>query len=69
MGKSIYQQYGGGQTQSRDVGKAFDEFAKNFRGNPSQELEKLRTSGQIPPQAFAMADQIAKSVLARFSKK
>lgn len=69
MGKSIYQQYGGGHAQSRDVGKAFDEFAKNFQGNPSQELEKLRASGQIPPQAFAMAEQIAKSVLARFGKK
>lgn len=69
MGKSIYQQYDGGQTQNRDVGKAFDAFAKSFRGNPSQELEKLRASGQIPPQAFAMAEQIAKSVLARFGKK
>jgi hypothetical protein len=65
MGKSIFQDYRGKAPQNTNAPRNFDEFVKNFKGNPTEELQKLRSSGQMPPQLYnalaAMANNIIKS--------
>ena len=67
MGKSIFQDYGG-KRQNANVPRNFDEFVKNFKGNPTEELQKLRNSGQMPPQLYNVLAAMANNVIKNYKK-
>lgn len=73
MGKSLFKELGGNAPQNQqnqnDMGRSFDNFARNFKGDPNAELQRLRSSGQMPPQVFDTLYSMATSIVSRFRKK
>jgi parvulin-like peptidyl-prolyl isomerase len=73
MGKSLFKELGGNVPQNQqnqnDMGRSFDNFARNFQGDPNAELQRLRSSGQMPPQVFDTLYSMATSIVSRFRKK
>lgn len=68
MGKSIFQDYRGKAPKNANVPKTFDEFVKNFKGNPAEELQKLRNSGQMPPQLYNALAVMADNIIRNYKK-
>ena len=71
MTNPLFKELGGNRQQQQntpDMGKAFDQFARNFSGDPNVELQKLRQSGQMPPQIYNMLNQMANQIVKQFRK-
>lgn len=73
MGKSLFSEFGGKNqpapsAQNADMGRSFDNFARNFKGDPNAELARLRSSGQMPPQVYNTLYSMATQIVSRFKK-
>lgn len=61
----LYQQMGP-QNPYQNIMKQFEDFKKNFTGNPQQKIQQMLNSGQISQQQYNAAVQKAnmlKSIL------
>lgn len=72
MSKSLFSEFGKNQpapsAQNADMGRSFDNFARNFKGDPNAELARLRSSGQMPPQVYNTLYSMATQIVSRFKK-
>ena len=72
MGKSLFSEFGKNQpapsAQNADMGQSFDNFARNFKGDPNAELQRLRSSGQMTPEVYDKLYAMATQIVSRFRK-
>ena len=73
MGKSLFSEFGGKNqpapsAQNADMGQSFDNFARNFKGDPNAELQRLRSSGQMTPEVYDKLYAMATQIVSRFRK-
>lgn len=71
MGKSIFNDMNGNKNAAPDMGNMmaqFNQFRQGFRGNPTQELQRLRDSGQMPPEVYNQLHGMATQFLSLFKK-
>lgn len=72
MSKSLFSEFGKNQpapsAQNADMGQSFDNFARNFKGDPNAELQRLRSSGQMTPEVYDKLYAMATQIVSRFRK-
>lgn len=70
MGKSIFNDMRGqgNAPESGDMMAQFNKFRQGFKGNADAELQRLRASGQMPPEVYNQLYGMAKNFLSMFKK-
>ncbi len=61
----LYQQMGP-QNQYQNIIKQFEDFRKNFTGNPQEKIQQMLNSGQISQQQYDAAVQKANMLRSLF---
>lgn len=61
----LYEQIGP-QNPYQNMMKQFEEFRKNFTGNPQEKIQQMLNSGQISQQQYNMAVQKANMIKSFF---
>ena len=65
MSNPLFDQYG--NKGGNDFLNQFNQFKKNFSGNPQQMIQQMLNSGKITQEQFNRASQIANQMM-RFMK-
>ncbi len=70
MPNPLYQALGGNQItgNTSDMVRAFEEFRRNFRGDPKQTVQNLLNSGQLTQAQFNQLAQEASQLLQILNK-
>lgn len=58
MANPLFQQFGN-QMPSNNIMSQFEQFRKNFKGNPQQIVQQLLASGQMSQAQFNQLKQMA----------
>jgi len=58
----LYQQLSQSTTNSNNIIKRFQDFKKNFTGNPQQQVQQLLNSGKVTQEQYNKAVQIAQNL-------
>lgn len=62
MANSLFNHLNGGGNNQQDISKKYEEFKKNFQGNPQVEVQKLLSSGRMTQEQFARLQAMAKQM-------
>ncbi len=70
MSNPLYQALGGYQNagNTNEMIRAFEEFRRNFRGDPKQTVQNLLNSGQLTQAQFNQLAQEANQLFRIFNK-
>lgn len=58
----LYQQLSQSQANSNNIIKRFQDFRKNFTGNPQQQVQQLLNSGKVSQEQYNKAVQMAQQL-------
>jgi regulator of sirC expression with transglutaminase-like and TPR domain len=62
MANSLFNHLNGGGNNQQDISKQYEEFKKNFQGNPQAEVQRLLSSGKMTQEQFSRLQAMAKQM-------
>ena len=71
MSNPLFNLLGGGMQQHpmMQMMQRFRQFQQGFRGNPSQQIQQLMSSGKVRQAQYNQAVNMAKQMMGMFGKK
>ena len=62
MANSLFNHLNGGGNNQQDISKKYEEFKKNFQGNPQAEVQRLLSFGKMTQEQFSRLQAMAKQM-------